>query len=217
MTIEENVICATSRTVAGSSASRRLRKRDGKIPAIVYGLGKENLKIAIDTKEWTAFAQKDIQVIKLQIDKKEPLNVLLKDIQFNVLSNATLHVDLLEIDMKEEITATIPVYAHGTAEGLSQGGILTQLEHEIEVLCLPNDLPESVEVDVTDLEIDGTILVKDLVLPEKVKVTSDPDMLILQVASPKIQEEEEVETEAEEGAETGEGAETETETKEDKE
>jgi large subunit ribosomal protein L25 len=208
MTVSENVVNATSRTVVGSAASRRLRKQDGKIPAIVYSLGKENLKIILDTKEWTAFAKKDIQVIKLQIDKQKPLNVLLKDVQFNVLSNTTLHVDLQEIDMKEEITASIAVYSYGTAAGLSQGGILNQLEHEIEVSCLPNDLPESIEVDITDLEMDGAILVKDLVLPENVKVVSDPDMLVLQVAPPRVQEEE-TEAEAEEGAEAEAGTEAE--------
>jgi large subunit ribosomal protein L25 len=204
MTTSENIVSATSRAVVGSSVSRRLRKQDGKIPAVVYGLGKESLKIAIDAKEWTEFTKKDIQIIKLQVDKKKSLDVLLKDVQFDVLSNKTLHVDLLEIDMKEEIVAAIPVHSHGTAVGLSQGGILTQLEHEVEVSCLPDNLPEFVEVDITELEMDGAIFVKDLILPKDVKVKSDADMLILHIAPPKVQEvKEEVEaaTEVEEGAE----------------
>jgi large subunit ribosomal protein L25 len=220
MTVSENVINATSRSETGSAASRRLRKLDFRIPAIVYGLKTENLKITIDTKEWITFAKKDIQVIKLMIDEKKPINVLLKDIQYNVLSDTTLHVDLQEIDMKEEITATIPVYSHGTAAGIAQGGILTQLEHEIEVSCLPNDLPESIEVDITELEMDGSILVKELVVPENVKITSDPEMLVLQVAQPKVQEEEtdtEDEAEGEVRAEGEAGPEGETGAEESKE
>ncbi len=200
MTVIENVIKATSRVATGSSASRRLRNKEGNIPGIVYSLGKENLKIIIDAKEWIAFAKKDIQVIKLQIDKKTPLNALLKDVQFNVLANKTLHIDLQEIDMKEEITASIPVYPLGTAVGTSQGGILTQVEHEIEVSCLPNDLPESIEVDITNLEMDGTILVKELIVPDNVKIITDSEMVVLLVAPPRVQEEEtgaDAETDAE--------------------
>jgi large subunit ribosomal protein L25 len=208
MTVSENVINAASRTVVGSNASRRLRKLDGKIPGIVYSLENENLKISIDTKEWNVFSKKDVQVIQLQIDKQKPLNVLLRDVQFNVLSNTTLHIDLQEIDMKEEITSTVSVYPQGTAAGFTQGGILSQPEHEIEVSCLPINLPESIEVDITALELDETILAGSLILPANVKLESDPDMLILRIAPPKIQDAEE-DAEAEGDAEVEAGTEPE--------
>ena len=196
MTVSENALSATSRTLIGSNASRRLRKQDGKIPGIVYCLGSENLKIQVDTREWNVFSKKDVQVIQLQVDEQKPLNVLLRDVQFNVLSSTTLHIDLQEINMKVEITATVPVYPQGSAVGMAQGGILSQPEHEVEVSCLPSDLPESIEVDISALELDEHILVKDLVLPPNVKLESDPDMLILRIAPPKVQEEAEEESDA---------------------
>ncbi len=207
MTASVNLVNAKSRTESGSTASRRMRKQQGLIPAIVYGLGdKENLKIAVDAKDWEVFSKLDIQVVKLKIDKKRPLNVLLKDVQHNALSNSTFHIDFQEIDMKEEITATIPVYSHGTAAGLSQGGILTQVEHEIEVACLPNDLPESVEVDIAGLELDAAILAKDIVLPENVKLVSDLEMAIFHVHLPKTQSSEATEEAEGEGEATEEAA-----------
>ena len=104
----------------------------------------------------------------------------------------------------------------GTAVGISQGGLLTQLEHEIEVSCLPIDLPESIEVDITDVEMDGAILVKDLVVPENVKITSDPEMLILHVSPPKTQEVEE-DVDAADGEADGENADSKTDAEESKE
>ena len=101
MTSSENVINATDRTEIGSAAARRLRREEGKIPAVVYGFGKENLNITIDRKEWRTFAKMDVQLIKLKIDKKKMLNALVKDVQYDVLSDRTLHIDLKEIDMNE--------------------------------------------------------------------------------------------------------------------
>ena len=192
MTVSENAINATTRTVGGSSASRRLRKQDGMIPAIVYSLGKENLKIAFDAKEWAIFAKKDIQVIKLEIDKEKILNVLLKDIQYNVLSNSTLHVDLQEIDMKEKITAAIKINYVGEAPAVKeQGGVLIKNLDEIEVKCLPQDLISEIEVKINILEnIDDIVYVKDLNFPENLEVQNKPDEPVVSVVPPAKEEEE---------------------------
>ena len=204
MTSSENVINAIDRTEIGSAAARRLRKGEGKIPAVVYGLGKETLKIAIDKKEWRAL-NSDIQVIKVKVGKKRALNALVKDVQHDYLADTTLHIDLLEIDMNEAIIATVSVHSHGTPAGTSEGGILTQVLHEVEVSCLPDALPESIEVEVAELGMDEAIYVKDLILPEKVEVLTDSETLVMHVALPKIQEEPEEaegeETEGEEGEE----------------
>jgi len=198
MTVNENVINATTRTVYGSSASKRIRKQDKCIPGIVYSLKGENLKITLKVKEWDKLAKKDIQIIKLNIDTQKTMNVLLKDVQFNVLSDTTLHIDLQEIDMNEEVTAAVAVHPHGNAAGASKGGILTQIEHEVEVSCLPSDLPDSIDVDVTALELDECIHAKDLIFPENVKIACDPEMLVIRLAPPKVKEEE---TDTEEGEE----------------
>ena len=200
----KNVLSVVERTNSGSSASRKAR-REGQVPAVLYGHGAKPKQFLLDGKEWNVLRNQDIQIVELK-SGKNTLNALIKDVQYNYLKGATVHVDFLEVKMDEIITASIPIHTHGIPIGLSQGGVLDQSMHELEIECTPATLPESIDVDVTEVELDGAIHASELLLPEGIKLITDPEQMVLHVMLPRVQEEE-VEEEAIEGIEGVEGAE----------
>jgi len=211
MAKEKHVLKVTGRETQGSAASRKAR-REGKIPAVVYGHGAEPKTFLLDVKEWKIIAKQDVQIVQLKPEKGSELNVFIKDVQFDYLKGITEHIDFLEVKMDEVITASVAIHAVGTPAGITQGGMLEQMLHDIEVSCTPLTLPEAIEVEVQDLELNDEINIKDIVLPEGVTALGDPEQTILHVIVPKVQEEAEEAEGAErvegvEGAEGGEGAE----------
>jgi large subunit ribosomal protein L25 len=193
--------------------NHRLR-RAGKIPAIVYGL-KEPLAIAVDERE---FNQKfkvisENVIITLSLGK-EHHDVLVKDYQEDLIKQKILHLDFYEIDQNRILRTHVPVHLTGAAEGVKEGGILEHLLHEVEVECLPANLPERIELDVTALAIHDAIHIRDLPARDGVRFLNSPDYVICHVvakAAVEIEEapKEEVEAVAVEGAEPAETAETE--------
>jgi large subunit ribosomal protein L25 len=178
----------TNRSEVGTGCSRRLR-RNGQVPAVLYGLDKTPKQFSVTTKELEAVLKTDSQLIQLAPEKSKKINVLIKDVQYNHLKGETVHVDFQEINMKEEITASVTITPTGSAKGVSQGGLFNQLVYEIEVSCLPTDLPETIAVDVTEMDIDDTFYIKDVILPENVIAVSDLETVIFNLAQPKVKEE----------------------------
>ena len=176
------------RKVLGSASSRRARKA-GKVPAIVYGLHKEPKHYEINAKELDKVLSKDVSIISLVSSEGAEINALIKDVQYNYLAAQTTHVDFLEIDMNAEIVASVPVYPHGTAAGLSQSGVLDQYVHEIQVSCLPADLPVSITVNVSDLQLNDSLHLKQIPMPNKVKAVGDAEQVIFHVGLPKVKAE----------------------------
>ncbi|HBM17157.1 MAG TPA: 50S ribosomal protein L25 [Lentisphaeria bacterium] len=204
-------INVVERTVLGSASSRRARKA-GNVPAIVYGLHKEPKHFEINAKELDKVLSKDVSIISLVSSNGAEINALIKDVQYNYLAAQTTHVDFLEIDMNKEIVASIAVYPHGHSIGLLQGGVLDQYVHEIQVSCLPADLPVSITADVSALELNASLQLKDVKLPANVKAVGDEDQVIFHVGLPKVKVETEKSTEAAaaegaEGEKKAEGAE----------
>lgn len=204
---EKHALKVVDREILGTSASRKAR-REGKVPAVVYGHGADPKSFLIEVKEWDVIAKQDVQIVQLIPEKGSEINVLIKDVQYDYLKGATEHIDFLEVKMDEVITASIPIHTIGTPIGITQGGMLESMLHEIEVSCTPLTLPDSIEVDITDLELNQEINIGDLVLPEGVTAIGDLDQTVLHVIIPKVIEEEEEEgAEATEGAEGAEGTE----------
>ncbi len=193
------------RTVLGSSSSRRARK-EGKVPAIVYGLHKDPKHFEMDAKELDKVLNQDVSIISLVSPDGKETNALIKDVQYNYLAAHTTHVDFIEIDMNEEIVASVSIYPHGTPAGLIQGGVLDQYVHEIQVSCLPADLPTSISANVSTLALNASLHLKEVVLPNNVKAVGDMDQVIFHVGLPKVKIEVEKTAEAGEG-EASEGAE----------
>ena len=168
-------INATARDDQGKGASRRLR-REEKIPAIVYGAGKEPSVISLNIHEITHLLENDdayTSVLDLSIDKKvEP--VIIKDLQRHPAKNTITHVDLLRINMKQAIVTSIPLNFTGSDdnEAVRLGAILNQFINAVEVSCLPADMPNGIEVDISNLAIGDHISLTGLNMPEGVTLTA---------------------------------------------
>ena len=196
MSKETPQIKVEARTVFGDNASRRLRK-SGLIPAIIYGNGKAPRPVSVDSDAWCAFSARHAsQMVTLLEDGKE-VPALIKEVQYNHLKNYFVHIDFQEVNLDTEISASVPLHAHGESYGAAHGGILEQDLHELPVLCRPRDLPDAIRVDVTELKIGDTLTVAQLVLPAGVKADVPEDTLVFHVVRP--QEEEEVEAAPVEG------------------
>ncbi len=169
------IINATARDDQGKGASRRLRRED-KLPAIVYGAGKEPSAISLNIHEITHLLDNDeafTSVLDLSIDKKvEP--VIIKDLQRHPAKNTVTHVDLLRINMKQTIVTSIPLNFTGSDdnEAVRLGAILNQFVNTVEVSCLPADMPNGIEVDISNLAIGDHISLTGISMPEGVTLTA---------------------------------------------
>ena len=212
-------INATARDDQGKGASRRLR-REEKVPGIVYGAGKAPSTISLNIHEITHLLENDdayTSVLDLSIDKKvEP--VIVKDLQRHPAKNTVTHVDLLRINMKQAIVTSIPLNFTGSDdnEAIRLGAILNQFITSVEVSCLPADMPNGIDVDISGLAMGDHISLTGLVMPEGVTLTAlthgdieAHDQSVVAVQEPKLMAEEvEEEIVGTEGEET-EGEETE--------
>lgn len=201
---------ASLRETVGNGPSRVLR-REGKIPAILYGPKTEPVKLTIDKADLEpifksgAAAQK---LLKLEIEGVDGArNVMIKEMQKHPVSRNLLHLDLYAVSMDQKIRVMVPVVTTGKSKGVEMGGILQIIRRELEVLCLADQIPENITIDVTDLDVGDSFHVEDLPLERDIEVPADVNFTILTILSTKV-EEEEVEEEVEEGEEEGaEGAE----------
>ena len=209
-------INATARDDQGKGASRRLR-REEKIPAIVYGAGKEPSAISLNIHEITHLLENDdayTSVLDLSIDKKvEP--VIIKDLQRHPAKNTVTHVDLLRINMKQAIVTSIPLNFTGSDdnEALRLGALLNQFINAVEVSCLPADMPNGIEVDISSLALGDHISLTGVNMPEGVTLTAlthgdieAHDQSVVAVQEAKIMaeiEEEVIEADGDESAEGG--------------
>ena len=187
-----NEIAVQARKEFGKCASRRARKA-GMIPAVVYSKGKEAKSIMVDADAWKVLAGHHVQMVTL-VDGAAKSSALVKEVQFNHLKNYVQHIDFQEVDVNADLTAMVPVHAHGECIGVNHGGILEFELHEIEVICHPDHLPESIAAEVSSLDIGDQLHVKDLVMPEGVRTDADPEAVVAHVVRPK----EEAEAPAEE-------------------
>jgi large subunit ribosomal protein L25 len=216
--MEKFKIIAQRREPKGKGAARRLRAQ-GLLPVIFYGPKRQSTPLAFEAKDLIRILQHGQNVlIDLKFkDEKETKTesgrgVMVRDVQNDPLTGMPIHADLLEVSMQEVITVEVPIRLVGKPAGIEMGGILEQVRRELEVECLPADLPSQVEVDVGHLDIGDSIHVQDITV-DRVKVLTEPDVTIATVVPPVAEKEVEVEAAPEEGEEeveapTEEGKET---------
>ncbi len=186
-----------TRDVMGSNAVRKLRRED-KIPGIFYHHGTENIAFYVDRKELHGVWGHESSLLDVTLDGKEHKKCIIRDIQFDPIKGRPIHIDLLGIKMTEKITVSVPIELVGTSAGVkNSGGILQQILREVEVECLPSDIPENIEIDVSALDIGDNLQVSDLV-SEKVEILDDPESIVATVTAPRLVAEEEEEVEEEE-------------------
>jgi large subunit ribosomal protein L25 len=198
---------AQKREAAGSGAAGRLRSQ-GIVPAVIYGADQDNYSIQIDGREFGTLLRgtnAENFLVDLQIEgaKEKTKLAMVQDMQQDPLSGEVTHIDFHAVNENQTLSANVPLELVGEPVGVKEGGILDHQLHTIEVHCRPADLPEKLEVDVTDLAMGDAIHISSLVLPEGVELTLDGDVVIAQVAEPRVATAEEEEAEA--AAAAGEG------------
>jgi large subunit ribosomal protein L25 len=166
----------------GKQAARRLR-RTGKVPAVLYGHKEETLSIALPLEDVEKAIRRGVRVVDLKAGGKEE-KALIRDVQWDHLGKELLHVDFTRVAADERIVVTVPIQLRGTAPGVTAGGVLDQPLHALSVECLAISIPESIRVNIGELQIDGAIHVRELVLPPGVTTTSDPEAIVVQVKPP---------------------------------
>ncbi len=204
--MEQKTLTGYERKELKKGPSRRLRK-EGKIPAVIYGHD-EPKNISVDRKEFHAkFKNSSAStILKIKVGKKE-YEVLVKGFQEDYIHEVITHIDFYELERGKLLKTKIPVHLVGSAVGVREGGLLEQRIHELEIECLPKDIPEVIEVNIEELGIGESVHVEDLEIPEGVKVLNLPGQTIVsitnvkEVVEPETEEEEieeEEETEEEE-------------------
>ncbi len=188
----ETILEAVDRGGRGKNEARRLRAR-GRIPAVVYGGGTpEGKPIAVDPKALAKILHSELganTIIALKMPDGGDARVLVKEYQLDPISHHLLHADFYRVALDKPITVTVRVVARGEARGVKQqGGILDFVHREIDVECLPTDIPEHIEVDVSELLIGQSIRVRDLVAGVKWTPVSDPDTMLVHVIALKVEE-----------------------------
>jgi len=209
---ETTTLTVTPRAVDGSRANRRLR-REGLVPGVVYGGEGEPIAFQVDARTLRHALAHGGAVISLTVEGGGETPVVLKDQQRHPVTGDTLHVDLLRVDLRQRIHATVVLELTGTedAPGVKAGGVLEQVTRELNIEALPNEIPDTIRHDVSAAEIGDTIALEAVVAPAGVTLLDDPETVVVTVTPPRLSVEptEEIETETEvvgEGAPEGEAA-----------
>jgi large subunit ribosomal protein L25 len=200
--MEEIFLNAERRTAIGRAKVKDLRQQ-GFIPAVVYAGGKESLPLKLSHSEFLQLVHQhriESAVINLKVKdeaKSKGRPCLVKEIQYEPVHGDIVHVDFNEISLTQAIKINVPVLAKGVPQGVKQeGGSLEHILWEIEVECLPTDIPKGIEIDVSPLKLGESVHIKDITFPAGVKALADPGAIVLSVAAPM---KEEVPVEAAEG------------------
>ena len=181
------------RKKTGKGPCRALR-REGRIPAILYGQKADSIMLSIDFKEFEQIVKKvniGSVLLNLQIQNGKTITrpAMIKELQTNPVTGAFLHVDFYEIDMQRKITVSVPVVTTGKSAGVEEGGLLQIVRRELELFCLPTAIPEAIEVDISDLNIGDSIHVLEIPLPSDVELPEETDFTVITVLAPKVEEE----------------------------
>ncbi len=194
---------ANLRNVAGKSEVKQLRRR-ALVPGNVYGRGLENLMVTLAEKDVEKALAAGANLIDLTVDgTAKP--VIIKEVQKDPVKGSVYHVDFYEVSMDRAIETSVSIYILGDEDRVADGGVVNQMLRELLVSCLPNAIPDSIEVDISKLTIGDGFVVSELSVPEGVEVLTDANDMVVRVAAPQAEEEPEDEEgeEGEEGAEDG--------------
>jgi large subunit ribosomal protein L25 len=171
-------------------------RKTGFVPAVVYKAGKETITIAVNEKEFEKALHTSAGgnvLIELKISgadaKQQSRTVIIKEIQHHPYKDNVLHVDFHQIALDEVIKVKVPIETKGEALGVKAGGILEHIMWEIEIECLPTQIPEKLEIDVADLDLNHTKTVKDLVVPSGIKILAEPEQIVVSITAKKTVEE----------------------------
>src|SRR6476619_7254219 len=179
------------REKSGKEIAKKLRAA-GKVPAVVYGGHKESVAIEVDRKAVSELIQKSqhgvrsIFLLKMS-GSDQQRHAMIKDMQMDPISRRMTHIDFVRVVMDEVVRLTIPVHLNGNSIGVKEGGILDWQMRELHVECLPNAIPDAIEVDISNLGAHQQVRISDLTLPDGVKVDEDPHRVIVGVTTARAE------------------------------
>jgi len=182
-----------TREGTGTGVARKLRQK-GQVPGVVYGGHRDPVAITVDRKAVTDLIQKSdhgvrsIFLLKLT-GTDQQRHAMIKEMQIDPISRKLMHIDFIRVVMDEVVRVTVPVRLNGTAIGLKEGGLLDWQVRDLHVECLPGQIPDSVEVEVSNLAIHDYIRISDLKLPQDLKVLDDPERVVVGVTHQKAEPE----------------------------
>ena len=190
--VNKTVIEAEPRTETGKNVARRLRQ-SGHMPGVLYGAGQPTVPVSLNPRQVRTVLESETgrnTILTVEVKGGETSEAMLVDWQYEPVHSRLLHVDLKRIVLDQQLQATVPVVRLGEAPGVKlQGGILEFVAREVEVECLPADIPDSIHADVSELMIGTSVRVRDLKVDEKVRVLSDPELVVVHVVAPRQVEE----------------------------
>ncbi|MBN2245003.1 MAG: 50S ribosomal protein L25 [Candidatus Aminicenantes bacterium] len=179
------------RELFGKNEARRARSK-GMLPAILYGKGIENVPLILEKKDVFSILKSETgenTIFKVAFDS-EKIDTMIKDFQLDPVTDQILHVDLVQIALDKMIRVTVPFSLIGEAVGVkAEGGFVDSLTREVEIECLPKDIPESIQVDINGLHLNQSVKIGDVIPPEGVKILDDPHSLVVLIGSPTKEEE----------------------------
>jgi len=207
--MEQILIKADKRDVTGKGVARKLRK-EGKIPAVVYGRGLEAVSITVSLKDWERLGRQTRKNVIFNMELHGGSNienrpVMVKEIQKGFMGAKVLHIDLLQLSMDMTIEVEIPIHLKGKSKGEVSGGIVEMHLRSMRVECLPTQIPEEISVDISNLEIGDSFHVNEISIPG-VKLLEGADVAIVTIIPPTVEEKpvaEEAAVEGEEAKEKG--------------
>ncbi len=199
----------SERTETGSKGSKALRC-EGSIPGVLYYSGEKNVNIAIDRSVLFHAMQSGQRIFEIDQDGQSQYTMI-KELQYHPVTDAIIHIDLMRVRRSEKMTISVPLVLIGEAIGIKEGGVLSQSMTQVEISCFPTDVPEQIEIDIEDLEINSARSVADIKIDnEDIEIVSNTNLNVVSITPPAAEEEpeiEELEDEEGEGIEGAEGAE----------
>jgi large subunit ribosomal protein L25 len=184
---ESVTLVAEKREGRGTRAAQRLRSK-GKVPAVVYGHKEATISVALDGEALTQAIRHGVRVIDLKTDGGVE-KALIREVQWDHLGKELLHVDFARVAVDERIHVSVPIELRGIAPGVTGGGLLDQPLHSLAIECLAISIPESIRVNINELQLGQAIHVRDLSLPPGVKALTDADAIVVHVTTPAAEPE----------------------------
>ena len=185
------------RTEHGTSASRRTRLQN-KVPAVVYHSGAEATPLSVDKISLNKALKTGQMIFEVNVEDKDQF-VLVKEIQYHPVTDEIIHIDFQKVKEDEKISLEVAVRSSGEAQGVKLGGLLVQMLNSVTIQCRPAEIPEFLEIDVSDMEVNTNLFVKDITLPEGIEMLTADDIAVVSVQEPKEEKEEEVVEDIEDG------------------
>ena len=171
----------------GTSFARKLRL-ENKVPAVLYHSGVEGTSLSVEKNELYKALKTGQFIFEIKVGDKEQF-VLVKEVQYHPVTDEIIHVDFQQVKEDQKISLEVPLRTEGESEGVKLGGILVQLLNVVTINCKPSNVPEALSIDVTELEINSNLFVKDIVLPDVIEMITAEDIAIVSVQEPKKEEE----------------------------